>query len=564
MWDVFISYAHSDAKSAATSAKEALEHQNLNVWMDDALRGGERFRGAINEALEQARCVVVLWSRGATKSAFVEGESAQAARRGTLLPFLLEEGIEDSVPLEQQGISGVPLYFDGEAFSAVQLEKLVAEVKRKLSEPRPTGLAEVVRDLRQKLQEKLKDRYTLVNELGHGHSSVVFRACSAQNPGTEFAIKVTTMHMLLLTDGLYDSFVRASETAGRLRHLNIVNVHNVERKDDLFLSVTRLVDGQSLESVLEGPRPLSPPIVRSILSQVAEALAYAHKQGVLHLALRPAKIIIDREGTAHVTEFGTAHVRARHEAERYADRLLGVPTYMSPEQCRGEDPLSASSDQYSLGVIAYEMLTGRPPFKGNSPLEIMRQHCDNDPPPLEALSSEHPKFAAVVLKMLAKSPKQRYQSMRLLKYELDHALSPGTSSVLTAYDSYCRCCAQGPFADLFYANFIAKPGVSEAFAAVQMDRQAEVLEHALKIIFTSGLDSDAGRETFSRIARKHSRIDLSGLYEVFVDTIVDTVRQQDPECTPEVEQAWTKMLGEFIERLKAVEAGVPRQLPTQQ
>jgi hemoglobin-like flavoprotein len=97
-----------------------------------------------------------------------------------------------------------------------------------------------------------------------------------------------------------------------------------------------------------------------------------------------------------------------------------------------------------------------------------------------------------------------------------------------------------------------------------MDRQAEVLEHALKIIFTSGLDSDAGRETFSRIARKHARIDLSKLYGVFVDTIIDTVRQQDPECTPEVEQAWTKMLGEFIERLKAVEAGVPRQLPTQQ
>jgi hemoglobin-like flavoprotein len=562
MWDVFISYAHSDARSAAASAKAALERQNLNVWMDDDLRGGERFRGAINEALEQARCVVVLWSRAATESAYVEGESAQAARRGTLLPFLLERGIEDALPLEQQGISGVPLYFDEGAFSPVQLDKLVVEVKRKLSEPRPAGLAEVVRDLRQKLQEKLKDRYTLVNQLGHGHSSVVFRARSAQNPGTEYAIKVTTMHMLLLTDGLYDSFVKASETAGRLRHLNIVNVHNVEQKDDLFLSVTRLVDGQSLESVLKGPHSLSPPIVRSILSQVAGALAYAHSEGVPHFALRPAKIIIDRKGTAHVTEFGTAHVRARHEAERYADRLLGVPTYMSPEQCRGEDPLTPSSDHYSLGVIAYEMLTGAPPFVGKSPLEIMRQHCDNEPRPLEALAREHPKFAAVVLRMLAKSPKQRYQSMRLLKYELDHALSAGSSNLLMAYDSYYRCCAHGPFADLFYANFIAKPGVSDAFTAVQMDRQADVLEHALNTIFTSGLDSEAGREMFGRIARKHARIDLSKLYDVFVETIVDTVRQQDSECTPQVEQAWRQMLGEFIERLKAAEADVPRHLPT--
>ena len=187
----------------------------------------------------------------------------------------------------------------------------------------------MVRDLREKLQEKLKDRYALVNQLGHGHSSVVFRARSAQNLGTDYAIKVTTMHMLLLTEGLYDSFVKASETAGRLRHLNIVNVHDVEQKDDLFLSVTRLVDGQSLESVLKGPG-LSPPIVRSILSQVAGALAYAHSEGVPHFALRPAKIIIDRKGAAHVTEFGTAHVRARHEAERYADRLLGAPYLHEP------------------------------------------------------------------------------------------------------------------------------------------------------------------------------------------------------------------------------------------
>ena len=120
----------------------------------------------------------------------------------------------------------------------------------------------------------------------------------------------------------------------------------------------------------------------------------------------------------------------------------------------------------------------------------------------------------------------------------------------------------GPFADPFYANFIAKPGVSDAFAAVQMDRQADVLEHALSTIFTSGLDSEGGREMLGRIARKHAHLDLSKLYDVFVETIVDTVRQQDSECTPKVEQAWRQMLGGFIERLRAVEADAPRQLPT--
>jgi serine/threonine-protein kinase len=96
------------------------------------------------------------------------------------------------------------------------------------------------------IENALKDRYPLINELGHGGSSVVFRARSAQNQ-REFAIKVTTVHVLLLTDGLYDLFVKASEGAANLRHPNIVNVHNVERKDDLFLAVTSLLDGQSLK-----------------------------------------------------------------------------------------------------------------------------------------------------------------------------------------------------------------------------------------------------------------------------------------------------------------------------
>ena len=111
---------------------------------------------------------------------------------------------------------------------------------------------------------------------------------------------------------------------------------------------------------------------------------------------------------------------------------------MSPEQCRGEDSLTASSDQDLAGVIAYEMLTGSPPFLGKSPLEIMLQHCAKEPEPLEKLSSEHPKFAAAVLRMLAKSPKERFPSMRLLKYELDHALSAGSSNLQMAYDSYYR------------------------------------------------------------------------------------------------------------------------------
>src|SRR5262245_60911291 len=163
MWDVFISYAHRDGTSAAESVKRALEATGLRGWMDDEIHAGERFRGAIREALEQAPCVVVLWSTAAITSGYVVGESVRATRHAAPLPCCLESDVQPAVPLAQHVIQGLPMYLEAKEFTARQLETLVAEVKRKPHEPRSEpSITEVVRDLRDKLEKKLKDRYSLV------------------------------------------------------------------------------------------------------------------------------------------------------------------------------------------------------------------------------------------------------------------------------------------------------------------------------------------------------------------------------------------------------------------
>jgi serine/threonine protein kinase len=221
---------------------------------------------------------------------------------------------------------------------------------------------------------------------------------------------------------------------------------------------------------------------------------------------------------------------------------------MSPEHCQGAE-LTASSDQYSLGVIAYEMLTGAPPFIGNSPFEIMRHHCESDPRPLDRLGDSYEKLGDIVLRMLAKAPGDRHTTLRLLVHELEHALPVGTSNLDIANSSYIRCLKDVPLIDLFYDRFRNQPGVKDVFKNTEMGHQANMLRGALTTIFTRGVESDQGQDTIRRITQKHAGLDLTTLYGVFVETFLATVREHDDEWNSHVEEAWKQVLNNFVEQL---------------
>jgi hypothetical protein len=171
----------------------------------------------------------------------------------------------------------------------------------------------------------------------------------------------------------------------------------------------KLVEGTPLDSIMRELGKLPVPMVEAILAQVGGAFGYAHRRGVVHRDIKPGNILIDEEGWAIVTDFGIAKV-AESEGLTLTGTAVGTPTYMSPEQC-SSGALDGRSDQYSLGVVAYEMLAGHPPFTGAA-MALMYGHCHATVPSLlEERPDCPPALAAAVMRMLEKDPKARWPSM---------------------------------------------------------------------------------------------------------------------------------------------------------
>jgi serine/threonine-protein kinase len=271
-----------------------------------------------------------------------------------------------------------------------------------------------------RLSDALGDEFDIEGELGHGGMAAVFRARElALN--RRVAIKVMAPG-LLLGEGMVERFRQEAITVANLQHANIVAVHSVRTVEDLHLFVMQYIPGRSLERVLRDQGRLSLTATRAILYHVGSALDYAHRRGVIHRDVKPANILLDADGDPVVTDFGIAKV-AETQGYTRVGTVVGTPAYMSPEQCMGHD-VGPASDQYALGIVAYEMLSGQTPFTGGG-LALMRAHTDHDPPPLRSARadvSEH--FEAAVMRMLAKRPEARFPDIAAAIEALDaHPLS---------------------------------------------------------------------------------------------------------------------------------------------
>jgi serine/threonine protein kinase len=257
------------------------------------------------------------------------------------------------------------------------------------------------------LRAVTQGRYEIERELGQGGMAAVYLAHEFALD-RRVAIKIMSP-AVLMERGTVGRFKQEAITIAALKHPHIVTVHAVEHHDQLHYFVLDFVEGGSLERVIRRTGPLPIPVVGAWLAQVASALEYAHKRGVVHRDIKPANIMLDAEGDAIVTDFGIAKVTQKQgfTATGFA---IGTPSYMSPEQCLGET-VTGASDQYALGVVAYEMLTGAPPFSG-SVLEIMTAHNETPPRPLAQLRPDCPQpLASAVMRMLEKDPSARWGSL---------------------------------------------------------------------------------------------------------------------------------------------------------
>ncbi len=251
-------------------------------------------------------------------------------------------------------------------------------------------------------------RYEIISEIGQGAMGVVYRA---QDPLLERIVAIKTISLDLSRDEFEEfeqRFYREAKSAGRLNHPNIVTIHDVGNTDNIAYMAMEFLEGVELRDIMDGGAQLDLDRVVEIVSQVADGLAFAHEHGVIHRDIKPSNIMILKSGVAKITDFGIALIPS--SSRTLAGMVLGSPKYMSPEQVVGQD-VDRRSDIFSLGVMLYEMLTGKPPFSGDNISAIMYRILNEMPVAPVTLKPELPEiFNYIVARALAKHPDDRYQN----------------------------------------------------------------------------------------------------------------------------------------------------------
>ena len=258
-------------------------------------------------------------------------------------------------------------------------------------------------------------KYEVLGELGHGAMGVVYRA---RDPMINRLVALKTITTGVADDpALLQRFYREAQSAGGLQHPNIVTIYDMGEAGSLPYIAMELVEGENLEQVIARRAPLPITLKLVYAMQACRAFDYAHKRGIVHRDIKPGNIMLGKDGTVKVVDFGIARVL---EASRtQTGMLIGTFAYMSPEQYHGEHA-DERSDIWSFGVLLYELLSYERPFTGPTPASLMRGICESDPKPLRQCVAECPAELEIILsRILRKSPSERYQSMEDVLLDLD-------------------------------------------------------------------------------------------------------------------------------------------------
>src|SRR5262245_54037249 len=251
--------------------------------------------------------------------------------------------------------------------------------------------------------------YELLAEIARGGMGVVYQA-------RQISLNRVVALKMILAGRLASAtevqrFQQEAEAAAGLDHPNILPIYEVGEHDGQRFFSMKLVTGGSLaDRLAASPRPDGRGLVEH-LARVAGAVHYAHQRGVLHRDLKPANILLDGDGTPYVTDFGLAKKVEADSSLTQSGAIVGTPSYMAPEQARGERQITTAADIYALGALLYEVLAGQPPFRGDNLAQTLRQVEEQDPtPPTRINPAAEADLEAVALKCLEKDPARRYPS----------------------------------------------------------------------------------------------------------------------------------------------------------
>src|SRR5271163_4388602 len=262
-------------------------------------------------------------------------------------------------------------------------------------------------------------RYEIVGELGRGAMGVVYKAT---DPVIGRAVAVKTIKLSeegtgLSRPELLARFQTEARAAGLLTHPNIVVVFDAGEEEGLYYITMELVEGKSVQALLDAGHAFPLPRVLRIMEQTCSALQFAHERNIVHRDIKPANLMLTEDDTVKVTDFGTAKI-LQFGTVQQTTHVMGTPSYMSPEQVKGR-PVDGRTDIFSLGVVLYEMLTGEKPFPGQNITTVIYKIVNEDPvPPRQLDPSIHAGISAVIMKALYKEPDERYQTCRELLEDL--------------------------------------------------------------------------------------------------------------------------------------------------
>ncbi len=325
-------------------------------------------------------------------------------------------------------------------------------------------------ELLARVEQVLAQTFELDREIGRGGMGIVYLARDRRLK-RPVAIKVLPPELSFRSD-IRSRFLREAETAAQLSHPNIVPIFTVDEREGLVFFVMAYVDGDTLAKRLSGNTRVPVPESIRLLTEVASALAYAHSRGVIHRDIKPDNVLLSSDGgRAMVTDFGIA--RAISTSGGADSRLtatgvaIGTPTYMSPEQCAGDREVDGRSDLYSLGIVAYQMLSGDVPFRGTGTGALLVKHISEKPVPItEHVPDLPPWLARIVMCLLEKQPADRFPDAGSLVRALEqgeHGTAPPAPARTRSSAPPAAATGAGP-------GVVAAPAMSAAAVASTPDQ----------------------------------------------------------------------------------------------
>jgi len=294
------------------------------------------------------------------------------------------------------------------------------------------------------VRESLAAEYEIIEELGRGGMAMVYRARDRQLE-REVAVKVLPFSLAFDTE-FVERFQREARTAAQLEHPNIISIYRVGRAGRVIYFVMKFLRGGSLSTVLGARKKLTPPEIRRLLLEAGSALGYAAQRGIVHRDIKPDNIMFDEFGQSVLTDFGIAKAASGQKLTG-TGMSIGTPHYMSPEQARAQ-PIDGRSDIYSLGVVAYQCLTGSVPYDGEDSFSIGFKHITEPIPTPTLVTADERRIFEVIKRMLMKDPYDRFQSCEelVVSFRGQPIAAPGAvrSSTATLVGTAAGVAAGGP------------------------------------------------------------------------------------------------------------------------